>query len=632
MNGLRFGPVWSVFLVFCLQNPGQLAAQDNRIRDFMKAAREGDLETVDAAIKAGIDVNATVSEGWTALHAAAERARADVLKRLIEAGANVNAKEHLGVTPLHWAASRGPRESVRALIAAKADVNAWCVQMDTPLCSAASPGNVEILEELIKAGADVNGGKALKPLVHAVRYGHVEAIKILVTHGALINDPKEPPIHWARKPETAKALLAMGAKVDLRNSDGETSLHLPYFHWAPSAETVKVFIDAGADINARSKSGETPLHKALRHKLLPIVKLLVSSKADLDAKDSKGNTALALAEKSGPDFVAELTKSGAKDDGKSPVQRAVEKGDLDEVRKLLVAGSSPDSTCPGGKTVVHVASEKGHDVILAALLSAGAKVDARDEQKLRPLHYAITAKVADRLIAAGADVNEAKGDMQWSTPLHTAVMEGRPDVVKTLIHHKAKTSQDLLSWAAFAGRLEVVRALIECGLDPAAKGGLPFEPSALHVACAGGLADMESPKHVTREVRFKIAQLLIEKGADVNRRKQEGYFRDISPLMAASGSGAEEIVRLLLDKGAEINAASTEGMFIGATALHLAAERGHKDVVRLLLQRKAAVNGLTGKEHFKGVKSPLDLAEDAEVRKILSEAGGKKASDLTSGK
>ena len=77
-----------------------------------------------------------------------------------------------------------------------------------------------------------------------------------------------------------------------------------------------------------------------------------------------------------------------------------------------------------------------------------------------------------------------------------------------------------------------------------------------------------------------------------------------------------------------INAASSRGMFEGSTALHGAAEGGHPDVVKLLLERKADVNTLTGKGHFKGVKSPLDLSDRPAVQKLLVEAGGKSAAAL----
>jgi len=612
--------------------------QNAQVKSFIGAAGRGDLDAVNAALKAGIDVNATVTESWTALHAAAERSRVEVLKRLIEAGANVNAKEYLDVTPLHWAAIRGPREAVKALIDAGADVNAYCVQHDTPLGSAAGAGNVEAAEELIRAGADVNGGgQSMTPLALATRGGRVPMIKLLVKNGAKVNDPNNPPLHWAGKPQAAKALLDAGAKVDLRNRHGQTALHLTTGAWVPNADTVKLLIDAKADVNARSKTSSTPLLEAIRHRDLEIAKLLLAAGADADAKDEAGNTPLSLARKTGGSFVAILTAAGVKDDGRTDLQRAVETGDLKRVEAILKGGADVNEIGPGRTTAAHIASRLGHADILTELIRAGAEVDQRDEKRSRPLHYAANAAIAEKLIAQGAKVGEPKRGMLSSsptsaTPMYIAAMSGRADVVRVLIKHKAELNpRDFpgpLLWATFAGQLEVVGILLEGGAETESK-GLLMNESALHVAARGALADMRGP--ATPEVRLKIAERLIDKGADVNATADIGYFVDSTPLMCAAGSGHVEMVKLLLDKGAKVNVASPSGMFSGCTALHRAAEAGHRNVVALLLKRQANVNALTGKKNMKGVGTPLDLAKDPEVRKLLIKHGGKHANELTAG-
>lgn len=60
-------------------------------------------------------------------------------------------------------------------------------------------------------------------------------------------------------------LLTHGAKVDLRNSEGETPLHVAAF-WA-RPEAINALLDAGADINL--ESGDyyfTALHNVLKYK------------------------------------------------------------------------------------------------------------------------------------------------------------------------------------------------------------------------------------------------------------------------------------------------------------------------------------------------------------------------------
>ncbi len=624
----------------CPINPIPGSDQNTPASSFIQAATRGDLDAVNAALKAGIDVNATVKYGWTALHASAERSHVNVLKRLIEAGANVDAKEYLDVTPLHWAAVRGPREAVKALIDAGADVNAYCVQHDTPLGSAAGAGNVEAADELIKAGADVNGGQCMTPLALAAKYGHVSMIKLLVNNGAKVNDPNDPPLHWAGELEAARALLDVGAKVNLPNRHGQTALHLTTGAWVPNADTVRLLIEAGADVNARSKTGSTPLHKAICHRDLDIVGVLLAAGADTDAKDKEGNTPLSLAKEAGESFVAALTAAGAKDDGRTDLLRTIDSGDVKRVKALIAGGADVNDTGPGRMTAAHAASELGHADILTELINAGAKVDRRNAERLRPLHFAANAAIAEKLIAEGAKVGEP--EVAWPssapvtpTPMYVAVMNGRADVVRVLIKHKAELNPRHdpapLVWAAFAGRAEVVRALLEGGAETQPRDRIVSE-SALHVVARGAFADVRSPEHVTPKVRLEIAQLLIDKGADVNAEADIGYFDDDTPLQCAAMSGHVEMVKLLLDKGAKVNAASPKGMFSGYTALHGAAEAGHANVVKLLLERQANINALTGKEHFEGVGTPLDLAEDSNVIKLLIEHGGKRARELTTGK
>jgi hypothetical protein len=79
-----------------------------------------------------------------------------------------------------------------------------------------------------------------------------------------------------------------------------------------------------------------------------------------------------------------------------------------------------------------------------------------------------------------------------------------------------------------------------------------------------------------------IVRLLLEKGADVNIKDENGY----NALMWASVRGYTDIVRLLLENGADINLQNENGY----TALMLASVSGITEIVRLLLEKGADVN------------------------------------------
>ena len=105
------------------------------------------------------------------------------------------------------------------------------------------------------------------------------------------------------------------------------------------------------------------------------------------------------------------------------------------------------------------------------------------------------------------------------------------------------------------------------------------------------------PLHsAARHGHKEIAELLIEKGTDVNARDSSGK----SALHDAASIGHKEIVKLLIIKGADLNA---ESGYYG-TSLHVAASIGHKEIVELLIANGADVNV---KDGFG--RTPLDTAE-----------------------
>jgi ankyrin repeat protein len=61
------------------------------------------LEAVKMCLDAGVDVNAVNSNGWTALHGAANRGDDDIVKFLVEKGGRLDVKDTEGRTPLTFA-------------------------------------------------------------------------------------------------------------------------------------------------------------------------------------------------------------------------------------------------------------------------------------------------------------------------------------------------------------------------------------------------------------------------------------------------------------------------------------------------------------------------------------------------
>ena len=78
--------------------------EDEQKTPLHKASRMGNLETVQAFILLGAEIEANDKEGNTPLQHAAHNGKTDVVKYLIEMGAQIGAKDIDGNTPLHIAA------------------------------------------------------------------------------------------------------------------------------------------------------------------------------------------------------------------------------------------------------------------------------------------------------------------------------------------------------------------------------------------------------------------------------------------------------------------------------------------------------------------------------------------------
>ncbi len=84
-------------------------------------------------LERGVDLGATKTGGWTAMHTAAEADKVEVLEYLLEQGATVAWRSADGTTPLHVAALFDASSAAAFLIERGADVNARNTSGQTPL-------------------------------------------------------------------------------------------------------------------------------------------------------------------------------------------------------------------------------------------------------------------------------------------------------------------------------------------------------------------------------------------------------------------------------------------------------------------------------------------------------------------
>ena len=178
-------------LVWSLQPASGAEAQRGfdspRIAALFAAAASGDVDRLAGLFDAGVDPDAALPEGGSALILAAEHGHTDAVRLLLERGADPDRLVRGDGSPLISAAEAGDLEASRLLLDAGARPNRLVAEGDaSALTTAARTGDRAIAELLLARGADADlavddEGHAL---MAAVRSGHDDLARRLVEAGA----------------------------------------------------------------------------------------------------------------------------------------------------------------------------------------------------------------------------------------------------------------------------------------------------------------------------------------------------------------------------------------------------------------------------------------------------------------
>jgi ankyrin repeat protein len=227
-----------------------------------------------------------------------------------------------------------------------------------------------------------------------------------------------------------------------------------------------------------------------------------------------------------------------------------------------------------GCTPINVACAKGYKKIVELLLKNGADINAKDKNGKTPLRIACENKKENknneeilRLLLSHKDIDVSIGNDKNETPLHYACLYDKEEIVKLLLPYYTKKTID---------KVDIK------------------DRTALHYFAAGG-----------GNKNNKIAELLINKGADVN--KVDKYNQ--TALMFACDKGELEMVQLLLKNGADktINLISSDD---DDTALYLVCTNSKiKPSVKLEIIKLLVENGARITRNLKSTKSVNDYLE-----------------------
>ena len=236
------------------------------------------------------------------------------------------------------------------------------------------------------------------------------------------------------------------------NKNNETDLHLATL--LNLKNCVKTLISNGANVNAVCKLLETPLHRAVKKDLHEIVKILLANHADISLRN------------------------------------------LD------------------GETPVYIAVKSNHKVCLGLLMENGAKVNEIIKNQTL-MHVAVRTndvKMIKLLIDYKAEIN-AKSTDKGETPLHEAILNAKPLMVKCLLENGANID-------------------FQCN-------------------------DLETPLHkAVKSNNLQLVQILLQRGANMNLMSKEN-----SALHIAIWEGYDDIVKLLIKNNADHSAAEVTLQF-----------------------------------------------------------------------
>jgi ankyrin repeat protein len=130
------------------------------------------------------------------------------------------------------------------------------------------------------------------------------------------------------------------------------------------------------------------------------------------------------------------------------IHDAAKNGDLEKVKTLLK--DNPDlvfsKDYTNGVTPLHIAAARGDTNVAKLLITHKADVNAKDNNGMTPLHYAVflapymsnnsgNKAVAELLLTHNADVNATNNF--GATPLYFAAVAGDKDMVELLLANKA---------------------------------------------------------------------------------------------------------------------------------------------------------------------------------------------------
>lgn len=245
------------------------------------------------------------------------------------------------------------------------------------LCEGIDHGSVDsVRTALIDNKDDLNEKNPCGyiPLHFAIQRGcNAEVVKLLVDAGAdvnLKNSEGNTSIHMAfdvTDEEIIKLLCDCGADVSIENNEGSTAMEVCIYSddFKCSVNMAKMFFDAGGDVNRKTIDGETLLHLAAAGCEEDLVRYLISLGLDVNARDDCGQTPLLSVAESDCFDMRQLRQDYMSSLG--PMDEMF--GVFNTIKLLLMSGADANAVNNKGETLLHALARESDEKLIELLLN-----------------------------------------------------------------------------------------------------------------------------------------------------------------------------------------------------------------------------------------------------------------------
>ncbi|KAK4222102.1 ankyrin repeat-containing domain protein [Podospora fimiseda] len=598
------------------------------------ATSNGHTDVVKVLLTQGLSMRVSDSSGNSPVHLAAAIGDTHTLRVLREQRPNDFEKatatgNRNSQRPIHLACKAGSIEAFDLLLSGLTNdqlterTQSQIFAMNLVQLAAES-GHLAILKKLIIAGGDTGKGYPdlvslyNSPLYGAAQNGHLDVVECLFDEVEKLlactgDSEKEAWRHSVEESLESAVMNGHGEVVKFliknsqRNSRSDWNCLLGAIRNG-HLDILKTLVDAGMSVHREADYNET-LDAAIGYDFPDIVRFLVDKglSPQWDGAENSLHYAVRTGRIESLASLREVLRKATRDDlqranhrGLTPLQIAAETNSLVAFKailaceeKLRAASSEKPRRSPKTLWLViqsYGASKKKRLEFIQYLLDNQWKADAPDRSSDIPLHAAIENiwngdDVVELLLSRGADPDGC--DKQGRSALHIAVSNERASMVALLLLRGA--NPDLVDDDGFAplhnatqqGNEHVVRVLL----------GLDEDTVRTPVTRATANIDLKGPRG-WKAIHYAhgspaVTRCLLE--GNPGLQLDEVVEGNLTPLMLASRSGADDVVGQLLDAGAKPDLVDSKGR----SALHYVADRedgDHPESAKSLLEHDADPN------------------------------------------